>query len=312
MTKRYIEVARQGKNDWWRYIFGWIIPPVIMYVVAIVGYVWPTTNTTGVIHISGKEFWNLVPTPVGMIFVMLIIVGGGLGVFFVTTKIHKRPFLSLVSADETFHVKRLFQAMGLWLLLRFGRSAFWYSQNPEGWKLVLDFTKWLEFFPLTLLFCVTVTSAMLLYLIAYPLQMISLFIRRLIPLGVFSGICAAAINLFRLSRYPSLSPLETTISTILWSLGILTWVVIILKDNRLELVAGIYAASFFYETAIVRMVANRPNGFYDSIPSIWKVQPIENLFIGHPQLYVLNILFGFTMLGIFYYVFLRKPDRQQT
>jgi ethanolamine transporter EutH len=96
MTKRYIEVARQGKNDWWRYIFGWIIPPVIIYAVAIVGYVWPTTNATGVIHISGKEFWNLVPTPVGMIFVVMIMAGGGFGVYFVTTKLHKRPFSSLV------------------------------------------------------------------------------------------------------------------------------------------------------------------------------------------------------------------------
>jgi hypothetical protein len=202
--------------------------------------------------------------------------------------------------------------MGLWVLLRCGQGTFWHSQNSENWKPVFDFTRWLAFFPLTVLFCVAVTSGMLVYLIAYPLQMISLFIRRPIPLGVFSGICAAAINLFRLSRYPSPSPLETTISTILWFFGILAWVVIILKDNRLELVAGIYAASFFYETAIVRVVANRPNGFYDSIPSIWEVRSIENLSIDHPQRYVLNILFGFMRLGILYYVFLRKPDRQQT
>jgi uncharacterized protein len=321
MTKRYIEVARQGKNDWWRYILGSIIPLVILFIVMVVMVIVVgvitfvciliAINFTDFPRISREEFLALIPTPVGIGLLMMSVTGAGMGVYFAITKLHKRPFLSIVSAEETFHAKRLFQAMGLWLLLRCGYGTFSHSQNPENWQLVFNFTRWLEFLPLTILYSLIFGSVLAIYLIGYPLQMISLFIRRPIPIGVFCGICTAAIIAFGRSRSASIGPVGTTIEALLSFLLTFAWVMIILKDNRLELAAGVTAADSLYSGGFVRLVSSRPNIFYDSVPSIWKAHPIENLLTSRPSLYVSWILFNFIGLGILYYVFLRKPDRQQ-
>src|SRR5688572_30201401 len=113
-TEQFLDLARLGKNAWWRYVLG----------VCTIGFFWVVLGYVPYMLLLEA---GLVPTP------MLEFVAVNLSIFMmlagvaVTVKwIHGRPLLSLVAPDLRIDWRRVARGAGAWLAIgavKIGRAS---------------------------------------------------------------------------------------------------------------------------------------------------------------------------------------------
>ncbi|KST67560.1 hypothetical protein BC008_36190 [Mastigocoleus testarum BC008] len=239
MQSKYLELAGKGKNDWWRYLLGILLILVIwIYVGGIAAWIFLSFFTTDIAQ----------PTPL-LTYVSSKITDAflWLGVFLTVTRLHRRPFLSLISVNGSISIRRFLSGLAVWFsmlsIVLLGNILFTSNKflfNP-------DLGQWFVLIPLALILTPIQASSEELLMQGYILQGFARITRK----PVFPIICTSLLFLIgHLHRVEMKRGL-------IWG-GLFYIIVsvfnsiITLKDNRLELAAGLHTATNFYSVLIVQ------------------------------------------------------------
>ncbi len=243
--KTYLEIAREGKNDWWRYL---ISLPFILFMWMIVGSA-PLVAMAVWISLDGDPATLLETTGnlagVDALLNYVIILSTFLPFFLATLLavrfIHARPLRTLVTAAEGIRWKRLFSGFGLWFLLSALISVVEALLYPGRYELTLELFKLIPIAIATLILIPFQTSAEELFFRGYLIQWIGLKLPNRLALGLISGL------LFALPHIPNPEVRVNfwLVMGFYFLFGFFAaWVT--LKDNGLELALGMHAANNIY------------------------------------------------------------------
>lgn len=244
MSKSYLAIAHQGKNDWWRYflsvfliLFAWIIlGGVISAVVAIFIFI---SNGIPLVEIE-LQLMDLLQNPSleSFIIINLQFITFILGIFLAVKVLHQRKFLSLVSADGKIDFSRLVAGFAVWFVMQLSLIAVNIILNPSNFAFTFEPSQWFPLLFAALILTPIQTSAEELFFRGYVIQGLSLITKRRLILIILSSI------LFMLPHFlnPEMQRGAVWMALFYFGFGVFT-AVITLKDNRLELALGVHAAN---------------------------------------------------------------------
>jgi uncharacterized protein len=235
---QFIDLAKLGRNNWWRYVLGVVLilgTPVALVIIANILYA-----RIGY-HIFGLNNVIVTFVEVGVFEACLIV-----GVLLAVKVVHLRPFLTLITPHEFIDWKKFAKSFGSFFGLIALAAAVDYLLNPSTYEFRLKPERFLVFAPIALILIPIQTTAEELLFRGYLLQCMALLTRRRVTLVLASGV------LFML---PHLANPE--MSTGFWTMAfyyllvgaILT--IITLKSNSLEMAMGIHAAVNLFAALIV-------------------------------------------------------------
>jgi len=249
----YLDLARQGKNEWWRYL---LAVPVILFAWQLVGgvpilllIIWVTLdgNPATAFHQDGT--FSGVSLNLSFTTLMLASWAFVAGIFLAVRFIHQRRFLSLVTPSRSLDWRRLFQGFSVWfgLVALFALlEAFLY---PGRYVLTLNLRTYIPFIFLALILIPIQTSAEELFFRAYLLQGFGLRNRNIWTLSFLSGFIFMLPHL--LNPEAKLNYLLMGLSY--FSIGALL-AYITLRDGSLELALGVHAANNLFTVLFANAV----------------------------------------------------------
>ena len=244
----YLDLARHGKNAWWRYIiavllilFMWQIlgalPSIaVMVWMMLAGHPYSGTGTAG---LPGMD------TLAGFITLMLASVFFMGGIYLAIRFIHRRRFQTLITPASSMSWGRLFQGFGIWLLLSIMISVIEALLYPGRYVWTLDMRRFIPFVLLALILIPIQTSAEELFFRAYILQGVGLRSRNIWILSTISGLAFGLPHLFN----PEASSNYPLMGLYYFAFGFCL-AYITLRDGRLELALGAHAANNLYSFII--------------------------------------------------------------
>ena len=291
----YLEVVRQGRNDWWRYLLSfpailaiWFIVgsiPVVLLLAYISGDGDPATG------FSGTGFVG-VPVIVEFLFTMSSFIPLLVGTLLAVRLIHNRPLQTLVTAEARIRWGRIFAGAGVWLLIAAVISTIEALLYPGRYLLTFQPVTWTIFTVLALLLIPLQTSAEEFLFRGYLLQWMGLRLKNWWLLSFLNGL------LFFL---PHAANPEMATHSILIGLGYfvmgLFLTLITLRDNGMELALGMHAGNNLFAA----LFANYSITALPS-PSFFTIQTLD------PVYSLISLVLG---MIVFYLVFFR-PTRSET
>jgi membrane protease YdiL (CAAX protease family) len=238
----YLNLARLGKNEWWRFflailtiLFAWQLVgagPTILLILWVMLDGNPATSMTSEGAFPGVN--------VNISFTAMMLASWAFlaGIFLAVRFIHQRRLLTLVTPARSLDWKRLLQGFTAWFLLAALTGAGEALLYPGRYVLTLDLPRFLPFVFLALILLPLQTSAEELFFRGYLLQGFGLRIRNILILSIISGI------IFML---PHLLNPEAKLNYLLMSLYYFSigagMAYVTLRDGRLELALGMHAAN---------------------------------------------------------------------
>ena len=291
----FLEVVRQGRNDWWRYLLSfpailaiWFIVgsiPVVLLLAYISGDGDPATG------FSGTGFVG-VPVIVEFLFTMSSFIPLLVGTLLAVRLIHNRPLQTLVTAEARIRWGRIFAGAGVWLLIAAVISTIEALLYPGRYLLTFQPVTWTIFTGLALLLIPLQTSAEEFLFRGYLLQWMGLRLKNWWLLSFLNGL------LFFL---PHAANPEMATHSILIGLGYfvmgLFLTLITLRDNGMELALGMHAGNNLFAA----LFANYSITALPS-PSFFTIQTLD------PVYSLISLVLG---MIVFYLVFFR-PTRSET
>ncbi len=268
----YLDLARQGKNEWWRFILAVVLILAFwqglgaLPSIALLASVLTDGNPQTGISSTG-QFFGVGPL-LGFVVLMLASFLFMAGIFLAMRFIHHRPFRSLVTPASSFATGRFFQGFFIWLVLLGLMSIIEASIYPGRYVWTFDLHSYVPFVFLALAMIPIQTSAEELFFRAYVLQGFGLRLRSIWILSTISGF------LFML---PHLLNPEARVNYGL--LGFYYFLIgavmayITLRDGRLELALGLHAANNLFTA----LFANYSVTVLPS-PSLFTVNTLDALF----------------------------------
>lgn len=292
----FLNAARQGKTQAWRYVLGilvtlvcWqvvgIIPLAIAFILSIrLGLVPPE-----VVASAAADTFLLSLPPLWSYVALNTMFWCFLGGLFLTVRyIHQRRFLTLISADAKIRYRRFFAGFGLWFLLMAIASLIEFGLQPERFSISFAPGQWLVLLLTAPLLTLVQAGTEELFFRGYLLQGLGLITRQPLVLLVVSGL------LFAVPHF--LNP-EMAVNFVLLALHyflfgvVLTWIT--LKDNRLELAAGMHIANNLF----IVLVVNYQESVLAS-PSLFQASGLN------PEFSFISYVVG---AAVFYYWFFGRP-----
>lgn len=234
-TSPFLEVARQGRNEWWRYVAG-------------IGFIFVCWMGGQVIIAAPLILREPDPTRADLLLLALLLLSfapGMVAVAAVNRFLHGRPFCTLITPHDRVEWKRITAGFVGWFVIAAATGlieAFLhpgrYQSNPEP-LTVLPF-----FVVAALLIPIQAGTEELIYR-GYLLQGMGLLLRHPVVLSILNGL------LFAL---PHATNPETTAGFVkvmlLYFLAGFFWAIITLHSGTLELALGAHTANNFF-TAVV-------------------------------------------------------------
>jgi len=245
----YLDLARQGKTDWWRFILAFIL---ILFLWQILGalpsvflLIWVLGDGNPQTSISPSGQFMGVKPIIGFAVPMLASVFFLFGIFLVIRLIHQRPFRTLITPARGIAWGRFFQGFIVWFILSGLISLVEATLYPNRYVWTLDLRQYIPFAFLALVLIPIQTSAEELFFRAYILQAAGLHLRNIWVLSTISGF------LFMVPHF--LNP-EARVNYILMGFyyffigGVMAYIT--LRDGRLELALGLHAANNFFSALV--------------------------------------------------------------
>jgi uncharacterized protein len=235
---QFIDLAKLGKNNWWRYVVGVVLilgTPVALAIIANVlcariGY-----------HIFGLNNVIIAFVEVGGFEACLII-----GILLAVQVIHSRPFLTLITPHQFIDWKKFAKSFGLFFSLIALATVVDYLLNPSSYELRLNPERFLVFAPIGLILTPIQTTAEELLFRGYLLQCMALLTRNRVALVLVSGVLFMLPHLANPEMNAGFWPMAFYYFLVG---GILT--IVTLKSNSLEMAMGIHAAINLFVVLIV-------------------------------------------------------------
>ena len=144
MSNGYLDIARQGENNWWRYLLGTIIIAffwlVIGSIVLAIFIFSPSINN----GLNPSDFLRKPSIP-GYLIINLQFIFFLLGIFLAIKWLHKRPFLTLVSADAAIKWQRFYQGLAVWYLIQSILFGIDYILAPRNLEFTYTSRIWIKY-----------------------------------------------------------------------------------------------------------------------------------------------------------------------
>jgi membrane protease YdiL (CAAX protease family) len=293
-SQTYLDLARQGKNEWWRYLaslgligFLWLFVGSIPYLILTI-YVIADSNPDTYIDQVAVAIIGIDPV-IPFVAVMLSFVAFFISIYLAVKFIHRRPFHTLISPGPV-RWGRMAQAFVLWGLLAALIAALEAYFYPGRYQLTFDPVPFLIFAVLSIVFIPIQTSAEELFFRAYMLQSVGLRIRNALVLCMLSGFLFMLPHLAN----PEVTPDTIFIIFFYYAFGAFL-ALITLKEGGLELALGVHAANNLF-TAIF---ANY-EGSALSTPAIFTASELDINF---------NLVSVLVAMAVFYIFIFALPSR---
>jgi membrane protease YdiL (CAAX protease family) len=244
----YLDLARLGKNEWWRYIIA-VLLILIMWQLfgalpSLALIIWAMLAG----HLQSGVGMDSLPgmdTPVGFISLMLASVFFIGGIYLALRFIHRRRFQTLITPAGLIDWRRSFQGFGVWFVLSTLISVVEALLHPGRYVWTLDMQRFIPFIFLALMLVPIQTSAEELFFRAYLLQGIGLRLRNIWVLSAVSGLAFGLPHLLN----PEASINYPLMGLYYFAFGF-SLAYITLRDGRLELALGAHAANNLYSFII--------------------------------------------------------------
>ena len=274
MSQSYLEIARQGRNAWWRYLLGillilffGIVIGTIAALILVIPIALPLGSSgadASIVQQQLQEFFktrsvsNYIIQNINFIFFTL-------GIFLTVKFLHQRKFLTLVSAEAKINFRRLFLGFGAWFLIIALMTIIGFVLEPDNFEFAFNPSQWLILLPCALILTPIQTSAEELFFRGYLIQGLGLITKQPLILMFINGI------LFMLPHLgnPEIQRDPTWIALYFFAFGVFCSF-ITLEDNRLELALGVHAANNLLHIFITTKDSALP------VPAIWFVKEPGN------------------------------------
>jgi membrane protease YdiL (CAAX protease family) len=238
----YLDLARKGKNEWWRFILAVALILVLWQILGAIPSVflliWVLADGNPQTGISPSAQFVGVDPLLGFSVTLIASVLFLVGIFLAIRFIHNRPFRTLVTPAPTIAWGRFFQGFLVWLVLLGLMSMLEALLFPGRYVLTLDLHRYIPFVFLALVLIPIQTSAEELFFRGYILQGVGLHVRNIWILSAISGF------IFMLPHF--LNP-EARVNYGLMGFyyffigAVMAFVT--LRDGRLELALGLHASN---------------------------------------------------------------------
>jgi hypothetical protein len=287
--QKFLDLARQGKNEWWRYVLAILL---ILFMWQILGALPSAAFFIWVFLSGGTKSRDLPVNPAtlysagGFVVFMLASVFFIGGIYLALRFIHRRSFRTLVTPARSIAWGRLFQGFGLWFLLAALMSGVEALLFPGRYVLSLDLKRFLPFVILALIFIPIQTSTEELFFRGYILQGVGLRLRNIWVLSAISGLLFGLPHLLN----PEASVNYPLLGLYYFSFGF-ALAYISLRDGRLELALGAHAANNLFSV----LIANYAITALPS-PSIFTIRVLDAVF-SVPLSICCLVLFIFLFVG---------------
>jgi uncharacterized protein len=286
----YLDLARLGKNDWWRFVLAVL---TILFAWQLVGaaptiflLVWVMLDGNPATVVNPDATFGGISVNISFVAFMLASWAFVAGIFLAVRFIHGRRFLTLVTPARRLDWKRLFQGFGIWFGLAVLVAVVESLLYPGRYAWTLDLRAYIPFIFLALILIPIQTSAEELFFRGYLLQGFGLRIRNIWILSAISGF------LFMLPHF-----LNPEAKQNFWLMGLYYFSIgaamayVSLWDGRLELALGMHAANNLFTALFANAVVT-----VMPTPSMFTVMEMDVVYSVVSSLVVI-VLFVLIFIG---------------
>ena len=289
----FLDNAKRGKNNWWRYLITIILSLLIASVVA--GALLGVFIVIGIL-IFKQSFnvdliYQLLEEPTFLIF----LVGLSFSISFIflylcTRFLHKKEFISLINTKNKVRWNRIAKGAGVWLIIIAAFDLVSYLIDPTGFKISFNFQKFWILAILALIVFPIQASFEEVFFRGYLMQGISLIFKKPIWVLLISALT------FSLLHWWNAGTVIMSISIVMSTFIIgLVLGIIVLADNGIEMAMGVHIINNIY----VSVIHSSPESGLGNLPSI---------FISNADPYTSPIFLGLAAIILIYVLFINKIE----
>jgi membrane protease YdiL (CAAX protease family) len=290
----YLEAARSGRNDWWRYL---ISLPAILILWIFLGII-PVMLLMVYVSLDGNpisDFSDARFTGVPVIMEFMVIMSSFIPFFAATLLavrfIHARPLKTLVTGRARIRWGRIFAGAGVWLAVASVISVVEAILFPGRYVPTFQPVTLLIFTILALVMIPIQTSAEELFFRGYLLQWMGLRLKNKWLLSLING----ALFFLPHTANPEMEVDSTLIGLGYFAMGFFL-TLITLQDNGTELALGMHAGNNLFAGLFANYsTTSLPSPALFTIQIIDPVYGLVTLVIGLMVFYL--IFFGATRIG---------------
>jgi len=234
-TARYLDLALQGRNAWWRYALG----------VLTIAFFWLVLGYVPYLLLVGAGVGDQLLEYLAVNFSILMMLAG----LVVTVKwIHRRPLLTLVTPESRVDWRRMARGALVWTAIAAIIVAIEHLLYPERYYLSFDAGRFFLFVALVLVLTPVQAATEELVFRAYAMQGLARLTRRPVVLAVVSSLIFTAPHMLNpeVHQYGVL-----LMAANYFAIGMLL-ATATLRDGRLELAMGVHAVN----NVLLALVAN--------------------------------------------------------
>jgi uncharacterized protein len=257
-TARYLDLALQGRNAWWRYALGVL---TIAFFWLVLGYV-PYLLLVG----AGLSDQLLEYLAVNFSILMMLA-----GLVLAVKLIHRRPLISLVTPEARVSWGRMARGALVWTAIGSVIVAIEHVLYPERYYLSFDAGRFFLFVALVLVLTPIQAATEELVFRAYAMQGLARLTRRPVVLAVVSSLIFTAPHMLNpeVHQYGLL-----LMAANYFAIGMLL-ATATLRDGRLELAVGVHAVN----NVLLALVANYEGSALttESIFTATELDPVYSL-----------------------------------
>lgn len=275
----FFQVAQKGKNGFWLYV----ATIILVIVGAIIGQV-----PLGMVMVASAsanqvdqetmdkvqetmDFSLLGIDPNLTLLLMLLTFIGALGMLWLgVSKIHDKPFLSVITARQELDWSRVFWAFGVWTALTVVLELVMYNMDPGNYSVQFDLSSFIPLLLIALFLLPFQTSFEEIMFRGYLLQGLGLLVKnRWFPL-IVTSVIFGALHFFN----PEVKKFGLGLMMVYYiSIGLFL-AICTLMDDGLELALGIHAATNIYGATIVSF-----SGSALQTPTIFRMASLDALLM---------------------------------
>jgi membrane protease YdiL (CAAX protease family) len=235
-TERYLALARAGRNDWWRYalgalaiVFCWLVPGHAPYLLLLEA--------------------GLAPDPLlDFAAVNFSVLAMAVGLAVAVKLVHRRPLLTLVTAQPRVDGRRIARGAATWALIAAALALVEHLLHPGRYVLTFEPGRFLASAALVLALTPLQAAAEELVFRGYVMQGLGLLVRSPALLALASS---AIFTLPHLANPEVHEHGAVAMAANYFAIGLLL-ATVALRDGRLELAIGLHAGN----NAFLALVAN--------------------------------------------------------
>jgi membrane protease YdiL (CAAX protease family) len=299
MMNAYLEIARQARNEWWRYLISF---PAILMIWFIVGSIpvvllmaYVSMDNDPATSFSGTGFVGI-PVTVEFLFTMSSFIPFLAATFLAVKFIHARPVKTLVTGHANIRWGRILAGAGVWFIVAALLAVVEALLYPGRYVLTFQPVTLLIYALFAFILIPIQTSAEEFFFRGYLLQWMGLRLKNIWLLSLLNGV------LFFLPH--AVNP-EMATNSILIGFGYFAMgfflALITLRDEGLELALGMHAANNLFAALFANYtITALPSPSLFTVQTLDPVYSLASLVLG---LIVFYAVFFFTRSGS-----ARRPD----